>query len=444
MSRSRSGSFTPVEIAPRDELVAVKVDDAQNETTFGVTKYTTYRITTTVMGSATSCRHRFSEFVALRGALVDVHPGVVVPPLPDKGVVGRFTHDFVEKRRVQLEAFLQRVCNHPIAASAAPLTEFLGWKPDVLTVIVSHVQRVSLPPLDPNETGDPLADAAKLVAKFEEDIGKTRTAVKGYVAKQVGAGADCLAVAQGCRALGDNAMSTVLRPTFGALSDGLEGISRLTKREAEGQTELLLALKTYKNLARAVGEQLKRREALTATIDKTASSLADVQKQCQGYRGKGGREKKVGELEASIEELKRKQTSLREQHALFTRTLKWELDLFHRTKNVDLHRAFAAFGAAHATYSAEITDGWEALSTDLTEKGNAVTVAVEAAAAGAAGQLSPSAPPEGGGGGAGAPVVGTSAMLDNMQALWKSSADDFAAPTDDGEEDLTGGGSAGA
>ena len=93
-----------------------------------------------------------------------------------------------------------------------------------------------------------------------------------------------------------------------------------------------------------------------------ASSLADVQKQCQGYRGKGGREKKVGELEASIEELKRKQTSLREQHALFTRTLKWELDLFHRTKNVDLHRAFAAFGAAHATYSAEITDGWEALS----------------------------------------------------------------------------------
>ena len=164
MSRSRSGSFTPVEIAPRDELVAVKVDDAQNETTFGVTKYTTYRITTTVMGSATSCRHRFSEFVALRGALVDVHPGVVVPPLPDKGVVGRFTHDFVEKRRVQLEAFLQRVCNHPIAASAAPLTEFLGWKPDVLTVIVSHVQRVSLPPLDPNETGDPLADAAKLVA----------------------------------------------------------------------------------------------------------------------------------------------------------------------------------------------------------------------------------------------------------------------------------------
>ena len=49
---------------------------------------------------------------------------------------------------------------------------------DVLAVIVSHVQRVSLPPLV-GETGDPLADAAKLVAKFEEDIGKTRTAVKG-------------------------------------------------------------------------------------------------------------------------------------------------------------------------------------------------------------------------------------------------------------------------
>ena len=58
MSRSRSGSFTPVEIAPRDELVAVKVDDAQNETTFGVTKYTTCKPRHSPATSPPPCRGR--------------------------------------------------------------------------------------------------------------------------------------------------------------------------------------------------------------------------------------------------------------------------------------------------------------------------------------------------------------------------------------------------
>lgn len=70
---------------------------------FGPRKYTTYRITTDIrdhilhstlsggelaLANGVSCRRRFSEFLKLRGELLDACPGVIVPPLPEKQTVG--------------------------------------------------------------------------------------------------------------------------------------------------------------------------------------------------------------------------------------------------------------------------------------------------------------------------------------------------------------------
>ncbi|GAA6064788.1 hypothetical protein JCM10212_004959 [Sporobolomyces blumeae] len=65
-----------------------------------------------------SSRRRFQDFVFVRDALVKDFPACVVPPLPDKHrmeyVVGdRFSPDFIERRRVDLERFLQRLARHP-------------------------------------------------------------------------------------------------------------------------------------------------------------------------------------------------------------------------------------------------------------------------------------------------------------------------------------------
>lgn len=69
---------------------------------------------------------RFSHFVALHTALSRRLPGIALPPLPDKQYAGRFSDDFVEARRGDLERYLSRIIRHPVVRYAEVLTFFLS------------------------------------------------------------------------------------------------------------------------------------------------------------------------------------------------------------------------------------------------------------------------------------------------------------------------------
>ncbi|KAN0100302.1 hypothetical protein V8E55_000286 [Tylopilus felleus] len=65
-----------------------------------------------------SSRRRFTDFVFLRDHLVKDFPACVVPALPDKHrleyITGdRFSPEFMERRRLDLHRFLQRIARHP-------------------------------------------------------------------------------------------------------------------------------------------------------------------------------------------------------------------------------------------------------------------------------------------------------------------------------------------
>ncbi|KAJ7040414.1 nexin sorting protein [Mycena alexandri] len=65
-----------------------------------------------------SARRRFQDFVFLRENLVRDFPACVVPALPDKHrleyITGdRFSPEFMERRRLDLHRFLQRLARHP-------------------------------------------------------------------------------------------------------------------------------------------------------------------------------------------------------------------------------------------------------------------------------------------------------------------------------------------
>lgn len=80
---------------------------------------------------------RFSHFVVLHTALTRRLPGIALPPLPEKQYAGRFSADFVEARRGDLERYLSRVVRHPIARYAEVLTFFLGCESDLVCVYLS-------------------------------------------------------------------------------------------------------------------------------------------------------------------------------------------------------------------------------------------------------------------------------------------------------------------
>ena len=126
--------------ASSSDEITLTVDEPQSSG-FGPTKYTTYRIVCqSRSGGSSSCRHRFSEFLSLRANLIDTLPGVVVPPLPEKKVLNRFGEEFVEKRRVMLETFLQRSVDHPIVANSSALHSFLQWNETMRAPISARLQ----------------------------------------------------------------------------------------------------------------------------------------------------------------------------------------------------------------------------------------------------------------------------------------------------------------
>ncbi|CEQ38820.1 SPOSA6832_00271 [Sporobolomyces salmonicolor] len=126
----------PVAVPGRTPAVtAVQVKDGKVELEGTADMFVSYLVCAqtdlpTFASKTPSARRRFQDFVFMRDALVKDFPACVVPPLPDKHrmeyVVGdRFSPEFIERRRVDLERFLQRVSRHHKLSRTAIFQNFL-------------------------------------------------------------------------------------------------------------------------------------------------------------------------------------------------------------------------------------------------------------------------------------------------------------------------------
>lgn len=78
----------------------------------------------------TTVRRRFQDFAFLQQNLTRLFPACVVPPIPDKHRLeylrgDRFSAEFVEHRRQELQHFLTRVARHPTLARSMLARDFL-------------------------------------------------------------------------------------------------------------------------------------------------------------------------------------------------------------------------------------------------------------------------------------------------------------------------------
>uniref|UniRef100_A0A673FT36 Sorting nexin-30 n=1 Tax=Sinocyclocheilus rhinocerous TaxID=307959 RepID=A0A673FT36_9TELE len=91
-----------------------------------------YNITTEFDLPEYSVRRRYQDFDWLRNKLEESQPTHLIPPLPEKfvmkGVVDRFSEEFVETRRKALDKFLKRVADHPVLSFNEHFNAFLSAK----------------------------------------------------------------------------------------------------------------------------------------------------------------------------------------------------------------------------------------------------------------------------------------------------------------------------
>ncbi|KAM4532323.1 sorting nexin-30 isoform 3-T3 [Fundulus diaphanus] len=114
----------------------VTVDDPKKHVSTMET-YITYRVSTKTSRiefdlPEYSVRRRYQDFDWLRIKLEDSQPTHLIPPLPEKfvmkGVVDRFSEEFVETRMKALDKFLKRVADHPVLSFNPHLNAFLTAK----------------------------------------------------------------------------------------------------------------------------------------------------------------------------------------------------------------------------------------------------------------------------------------------------------------------------
>ena len=74
-----------------------------------------------------------SDFTWLHDQLSELHPGSIIPALPDKQALGRFEPEFIESRRRAMEKFLNRVTKHPDLINSKVLVPFLSADDATLT-----------------------------------------------------------------------------------------------------------------------------------------------------------------------------------------------------------------------------------------------------------------------------------------------------------------------
>lgn len=127
----------PIGGRPEDAAPHITVSDPVQHTE-GMNKFTSYRVDVRPVeqpgatqdsifqnAAYSAVLRRYSDFLWLYERLHRERAGAIVPPLPEKQAVARFTPAFVEERRVALEAFVRRVSVHPELHDAPSLDTFL-------------------------------------------------------------------------------------------------------------------------------------------------------------------------------------------------------------------------------------------------------------------------------------------------------------------------------
>ncbi|XP_063218974.1 sorting nexin lst-4 isoform X2 [Bacillus rossius redtenbacheri] len=89
----------------------------------GLKSFIAYQITPSFNNIQVS--RRYKHFDWLHERLEEKFSLIPIPPLPDKQISGRYEEHFIEHRRVQLQAFVDSVCRHPVLSRCEVWQHFM-------------------------------------------------------------------------------------------------------------------------------------------------------------------------------------------------------------------------------------------------------------------------------------------------------------------------------
>uniref|UniRef100_A0A7M4G2Q3 Sorting nexin n=1 Tax=Crocodylus porosus TaxID=8502 RepID=A0A7M4G2Q3_CROPO len=121
------GDYGPMWVYPTSSFDCVVADPKKGSKMYGLKSYIEYQLTCT--NTNRSVNHRYKHFDWLyERLLVKFGLAIPIPSLPDKQVTGRFEEEFIKMRMERLQAWMSRMCRHPVVSESEVFQQFLNFR----------------------------------------------------------------------------------------------------------------------------------------------------------------------------------------------------------------------------------------------------------------------------------------------------------------------------
>ncbi|CAO3617238.1 unnamed protein product [Cunninghamella blakesleeana] len=374
----------------------IKVSDPRKEND-GQSTFVTYAI----QSKKQTSRRRFQDFVWLHNVLYVHFPACIVPPLPDKHrleyVKGdRFSTDFVEKRRVSLERFLQRIERHPILSRSQYFTMFLespefndasaralreGQETVIDTIgdsLLNAFAKIKKP--------DPLfVDMKERVDRLEENFVLLEKTLTRTNKRTEDLSRDYIELASSIQGLGQ--LETTFQKSLTTFADATVQYSNNMNKLSNFDHEWLSQIHDYMSYHSAMKDVLKLRDQkqldfeeltdyLQATIKEREKAmhpskydggngynltgfLTDKLNEVRGADSEKIRREKILRLDDRIHELQDAIEQTNEVSNAFSDQVKKENDYFVQSNAIEMHKALETYADAKVDFYQKGVNIWK-------------------------------------------------------------------------------------
>lgn len=126
-------------------------------------------------------QRRYKEFFALRNTLSTRWPGIYIPPIPEKKIVGNNDDDFVEERRSLLERFMKECGKYDYVTHSKEFRVFARERGDIEKMLGALGRLTPMQVLekyrlnfnvDEDQEGSPLAHYKENIIDFQVFVKK--------------------------------------------------------------------------------------------------------------------------------------------------------------------------------------------------------------------------------------------------------------------------------
>lgn len=366
----------------------------------GISAYVSYRVSTETslpqyaQGEVEVIR-RFRDFAWLSKKLGEKNPGVIVPPLPEKDVIQKYSMgtDFIERRCHALNVFVNRLCAHPVLKFSSELQFFLeaaetAWQAEVAAANQDKgVVKKGLFGAKKFFKGVASTTTSLITGKSaDENEDPEYAKVKTYMQAlethmgEVYAHSDKLATRQrklvkAAQTFGETLSklsekedeASPAREEFVKVADKLCQDDTVEPAMTKLDLEFVEPMKEYSRHVKSVRTVMADRSAALQRLHDKKQSVESKKNALAKLRATpGAKEEKLSDAEQRLNESSRKLDEANDRYDLIKERMKTEMSAYHSQRKQDVLATLEGFAQQQAALAEEQAKQWKALVASLT------------------------------------------------------------------------------